>query len=44
MADNYLERRRAEYEKRKALWLKYRKRSKLEIHHREIPRQDDESL
>ena len=42
MADNFLERRRQEYEKRKAEWLKKKRISRIVV--RNIEKPDDESL
>ncbi|MBP3756538.1 MAG: dehydrogenase [Prevotella sp.] len=42
MADNFLERHREEYEKRKADWL--RKKKHLPANSRKLQRPDDEAL
>lgn len=42
MADNFLERRRQEYEQRKAEWLKKKRRTRIVV--RNIDKPDDESL
>lgn len=44
MADNYLERHRDEYEKKKALWLLKKKHHRIMPKKQNIERPDDEAL